>query len=289
MEQPLIDLTELICDSINSIFFKFFSSIDNTIYSNLDSILFINSDITNNLKFQQFFGTDSSNGLLIIVNSLIIGLVLFYVLKFVVSHLIYNKVDSPYQFIFKCIIFISCANSSFWICKQAINLVSIVTQLIQDIGYNVTGYEIKFSTLINNINSALYTSLQLFDIFTFDGILKFCSCLGIIYILIVYSIRYIMCIILILISPFAFLSLVNNKLDGFFKSWLKQYMEVLFIQIFVSLILITSFCVDFSYSDILSKINYISTLFIISKCNTNIKSIFSNIYNYSNNKLNDII
>ena len=78
MEEQTLDLTQLICDSINSIFFKFLSSIDNTIYSNLDNILFINSDITNNLKFQQFFGTESSNGLLIIVKCLIIGLVLYY-------------------------------------------------------------------------------------------------------------------------------------------------------------------------------------------------------------------
>ena len=289
MEQPLIDLTELICDSINSIFFKFFSSIDNTIYSNLDSILFINSDITNNLKFQQFFGTDSSNGLLIIVNSLTIVLVLFYALNFVVSHLIYNKVDSPYQFIFKCIIFISCANSSFWICKQAINLVSIVTQLIQDIGYNVTGYEINFSTLINNINSALYTSLQIFDIFTFDGILKFCYCLGIIYILLVYSIRYIMCIILILISPFAFISLVNNRFDGFFTGWLKQFLSLLFAQIFVSIVLVVGFCIDFTAGNVLSKLTYFALIAIIAKCHYNVKSIFSDIHNYSNNKLKDLI
>lgn len=289
MEEQTLDLTELICDSVNSIFFKFFSSIDNSICSNLDNILFINSDMLNNFKFQQFFDENSPNNLLIIVNILIIGIVSFYAINYVVAHLIYSKVDSPYQFIFKCIIFISCSYSSFWLCSQAISFTSLITDIIKDIGYNITGNNINFATLIDSINSNLYTSLQIFDIFTFDGLIKFVFSIITVYILFIFSVRYIMCMFLILISPFAFLSLVNNKLDGFFKSWLKQYMEVLFIQIFVSLILITSFCVDFSYSDILSKINYISTLFIISKCNTNIKLIFSNIYNYSNNKLNDII
>lgn len=289
MEEQTIDLTELICDSINTIFFKFFSSIDNTIYTNLDNILFINSNITNNLKFQQFFGTDSHNGLLIIVNSLIIGLVLFYVLNFAVSHLIYTKVDSPYQFIFKCIIFISCAYSSFWICTQVINFVALVTDIIREIGKSITGYEISFSTLTENINSALYTSLQIFDIFTFDGIIKFCTSVATAYILIIYSIRYVMCMLLILTSPFAILSLVNNNLDGFFKGWLKQFLELLLIQILVTIVLVIGFCVDFYSGDLLSKLTYLAITIIIAKCHYNVKSFFKEFYNYSNNKLKDVI
>lgn len=289
MEEQALDLTELISDSINSIFFKLFSSIDNTIYSNLDNILFINSDITNNFKFQQFFDDTSKNNLLIIVNSLIIGLVLFYVLNYAIAHLIYSKVDSPYQFIFKCVIFISCSYSSFWLCTQAIKFTSLLTDITRELGYNITGYEINFSTLIDNINSTLYTSLQIFDIFTFDGLLKFSFSLIITYILIIFSIRYIMCMFLVLMSPFAFISLVNNKFDGFFKGWLNQFLEVLFMQIFISFILIISFCIDFSHSDILSKLTYLASLIIITRCKTNIKAIFNNIYNYSNNKLKDIV
>ena len=289
MEEQTLDLTQLICDSINSIFFKFLSSIDNTIYSNLDNILFINSDITNNLKFQQFFGTESSNGLLIIVKCLIIGLVLFYVLNFAISHLIYTKIDSPYQFIFKCIIFIACSNSSFWICNQAIKFVSLINDIIREIGYNVTGCEISFTTLVDNINSTLYTSLQIFDIFTFDGFLKFCTSILITYIFLIYSIRYIMCMILILISPFAFISLVNNRFDGFFTGWLKQFLSLLFAQIFVSIVLMIGLCIDFSVSNILSKLTYFALIVIIAKCNYYIKSIFSDIHNYSNNKLKDLI
>ena len=289
MEEQTLDLTELICDSINSIFFKFFSSIDNTIYSNLDSILFINSDITNNLKLQQFFGDNSTNGLLIIVNSLIIGLVLFYILNFTVSHLIYTKVDSPYQFIFKSIIFIGCSYSSFWICSKTIKFTSLITDLIKKIGQGITGYEISFTNLIDNINSSLYTSLQILDIFSFDGLLKFCTTLITIYILIFFSIRYITCILLILMSPFSFLSLVNNTFDGFFKGWIKEFLELLFTQLIVSLLLVISFCIDFNSENIISKISYFSLLLLIAKCRLKTKSIFSELFKYSNNKLKDIV
>lgn len=289
MEEQTLDLTEIICDSLNSIFFKLFSSIDNTIYSNLDNILFIDSGITNNLKFQQFFGDTPTSGLLIIVNCLIIGLVSFYVLNFVVSHLIYTKVDSPFQFFFKCIIFISCSYSSFWLCRQAINFVALITDIIREIGYSITGYEIGFSSLIDNVNSALYTSLQIFDIFTFDGILKFCTSIASTYILIIYSVRYLMCMLLILISPFAILSLINNNFDGFFKSWLKQFLSLLFTQILASLVLVIGFCMDFYSGDLLSKLSYLAITIIIAKCHYNVKYFFKEFYNYSNNKLKDII
>lgn len=168
METETLNLTTLICDSLNSIFFKFFSSIDNTAYSVLDDILFLDSDIVSGSKFQQIFGTDSTNGLLLLANSLIFGIVLFYILRFALSHLIYSKIDSPYQFIFKCIIFIACMNSSLWICEKIINFVSLVSDSICEIGYLINGSEITFSNLINNINSALYTEIETFNIFSFD-------------------------------------------------------------------------------------------------------------------------
>lgn len=289
METQTINLTSLICDSLNTIFFKFFSSIDNTIYSTLDDILFINSDIVNNSKFQQIFGTNSSNGILLIANSLIIGIVIFYILNFAISHLIYSKINSPYQFIFKCIIFIACMNSSLWICEQIINLVSILSDSICEIGYMINGFEINFSTLINNINSSLYPSLENFDIFSFDGILKLCTTAGILYILFVYSIRYIMCKVLVLLSPFAFISLINNHSDGFFKGWLKQFLITLFMQIFVALVLVLGFSLEFYSGDTLSKLIFFAIIAVIAKCNYSVKEIFSHIYNYTHHKLKDFI
>ena len=183
METETLNLTTLISDSLNSIFFKFFSSVDNTILSTLDSVLFITPDIITNSKFQTIFGTDSTNGFLLIANSLILGIIIFYVLRFVTSHLIYSKIDSPYQFIFKSIIFIACMNSSLWICEKIIYLVSLLSDAIREVGYFITGNEITFSNLINNINSSVYSPVENFNIFSIDGILKLITTIGIIYIL----------------------------------------------------------------------------------------------------------
>ncbi len=289
METETIHLTSLICDSLNTICFKIFSSIDNTVYSNLDSILFINSDMINNNKFQQFLGTDCNSGLLLLANSLILGILIFYILHFTVSHLIYSKIDSPYQFLFKSVIFITCMYSSLWICEGLIHLFSMITDYIREIGYSITGSEITFSNLINTIHSNLYPSIENFTIFSFDGILKMCVTIGMIYILLSYSVRYILIKILILISPFAFISLVCNRFDGFFKGWLKQLLCLLFMQIFVAIVIVLGFCLDFSASDILSKLLYFAIITIIAKCHYNVKEIFAHIFEFSHNQLKNII
>ncbi len=258
-------------------------------YSNLDSILFIHSDILQDMNFQKMFGTDSSNGLLLLANSLIFGILLFYALKFAISHLTYSKIDSPYQFIFKCIIFVACMNSSLWLCEKLIEFISFISDFINKLGNSITGYEINFSTFINYINSALYSTLETFDIFSFDGLLKILSTFGFLYIFLSYSVRYIMCKILVLLSPFAFLTLIHNQLDGFFKGWLKQFLILLLMQIFVSIVLTLGFCLSIYAGNSLFKIFYLAILVIIARCNYYLKEIFSHIYKFSKNQLNDFI
>ena len=289
METQTLNLTDLICDSLNSIFSKFFSSIDNTTYSVLDDILFLDSSIISEPKFQQLFGTDSTNGLLLLANSLIFGVVLFYIIKFALSHLIYSKIDSPYQFIFKCIIFICCMNSSFWICEKILDLTKLISDGICEIGFSITGSQISFSGLMDKINSALYLSPETFSIFSFDGILKLFTTLGILYILLTYSVRFIMGKLLILLAPFAFLALINNQFDGFFKTWLKQFLMTLSMQIFVAIVLVLGFSLDFSLGDTLSKLLYFAIIAVITKSNFSMRDFFAEMFQYSQNKLKDFV
>ena len=289
MEDATLNLSELICNSLNMIFFKIFSSIDNTIYSLLDNILFINPDFVNNLKFQQIFGNSSTNGLLLIANSLIFGFLIFYILNFTLSHLIYLKVDSPYQFLFKSLIFVACINSSMWICEKCIYFTSIITDSILEIGHSINGTDMSFANLIDTITSNIYSPIENFDIFSLDGILSLCSTLGISYILIIYSVRFIMCKVTVLMSPFAFASLITNQTDGFFKGWLNQFLILLFMQIFVATVLVIGFSLDFYAGDTLSKLIYLAIIIVIAKCNYSVKNMFKFIYNYSHNTLKKFI
>lgn len=289
MEGQTLNLTTLICDSLNHIFFKLFSSIDNTIDSTLDDILFIRSDMIENSNFKQLFGTDTNNGLLLIANSLIFGILLFYAFRFALSHLTYSKIDSPYQFLFKCIIFIVCMNSSFWICEKVIDFIALLSDSIFELGNSLTGHHINFSNLISQINSALYPSSETFDLFSLNGILKIISSIGILYILLAFCVRYIFCKILVLLAPFAFISLISNHFDGFFKAWFKQFLILLFLQIVVSLVLVLGFTLEFHAENTLSKLTLVATILAIAKCNVPVKKLLSHLYQHSQNNLKDFI
>ena len=272
-----LNITEIIIKTINDIFSQIFSSIDNNIYSVFDEIIFITPKITTNNSFQKILGTTSYDGILLICNSLVLGFIIYYAITYLLSHLTYSKVDTPKQFLFKCIIFISIMNSSLWICEEIISLISIITTSLSDICYNLFGFTISFSGFIDNINKNIYLSDQSFSILSFDGIIKSFTSFGLINLLFTYSLRYIMIQIFILISPFAFLSLIISSSEWFFKIWLKSFLSLLFVQILVSIILLFSYSIDITQNSIFSKILYIGVLYALTRANLYIKELFGGI------------
>lgn len=277
MEQETINLTQTIFNSLNELFSQLFSSIDNSIYSVLDQIIFIKPDIISNSAFEQILGTSSSSGLLLICNSLILGFILYYAINYLISHLTYSKIDSPKQFIFKAIIFIAIMNSSLWICEQIINIISLITLAIHNIGDSLFHSTIDFSHFIDNINKSLYISGNNFNIFSFDGIIKSFTSFGLINLVFTYSLRYIMIEIFVLISPFAFLSLITNTSDWFFKIWIKSFLSLLFVQILISLIVLLAFSVELTQSTTISKFLYIGIIYALTKANNYMKELFGGI------------
>ena len=76
--ENITDVTQIIINTINTIFENLFASIDNNLYSVLDDITFISSDILTDKNFEKIFGTSTSNGILLIANSLLFGFLLYY-------------------------------------------------------------------------------------------------------------------------------------------------------------------------------------------------------------------
>ena len=109
------NVTTIIIETINTILQNLFSSIDNSLYSILDDITFISSDIINDSYFEKILGTSSSNGVLLIANSLLFGFILYYSIMYIFSHFTYKQIESPTQFVFKCVIFCICINSSYFL------------------------------------------------------------------------------------------------------------------------------------------------------------------------------
>ena len=285
MEQESINLTGIISNSLNELFSQMFSTIDDSIYTLLDEIIFITPRILSNSNFQNLLGNSSSEGLLLICNSLVLGFTIYYSINYLISHLTYSRIDSPKQFIFKTIIFIAIMNSSLWICEQIINIISLVTTSILSLGESIFKSKINFSNFIDNINQTLYISGTEFNIFSFDGIIKSFTTFGFINLIFTYSLRYIMIQIFILISPFAFLSLITNSSEWFFKVWLKTFISLLLIQILISLILLLSFTINITQDTTISKLLYIGIIYALVRSNSYMKELFGGISTTVNTNL----
>ena len=271
------NITETIINTINTIFNNLFSSIDNNIYSLLDNITFINTDILNNTSIEKIFGSTSSNSIILIANSLLIGFCIYYCIKLLFSHFSYIDLEKPYNFIFKLLIFGVCINCSYFICEQLISINYLISESILDVGKNVFNTTISFDNLILKLNSIISVEESSFNIFSVDGILKSFVSIGLFNLVFSYSLRYVLIKVFILISPFAFLSLINNSTSWFFKTWLKSLLGLLLLQSFIALILLIIFSLDFNSNDLLSKFIYIGGIFALSKANSYIRELIGGI------------
>lgn len=277
MNSSSVNITEIIANSINSLFSNLFSSIDNNIYLILDEITFINTDIFNDLFFTKIFGTNSYSGLLLICNSLLISFIIFYCIKLIYSHLTFTTIEKPFQFLFKLLIFGILMNSSLFICEQIININSLISLSIREIGENIFNTNINFTEIIKKINTVIVIGNTDFNLFSMDGIIKSFLSFELINLLFTYSLRYILVKIFILISPFAFLSLISNTSNWFFKSWFRGFFALLIIQSFVSIILLIIFSINIESNNTLLKLLYLSSLYALTKANIYIKELVGGI------------
>lgn len=269
-------ISTLISTTINEMFYKIFSSIDNSIYSALDDFTFIDSDILNDAYFDEIFGLSSRNGILLIANSLVFGYLLYYAFKLLLSNLGVTVVERPGQFILKIIIYAICMNFSLFICNEIIYIISMISSAIRQVGENLFNTKICFSELITELNCVISVNENL-DIFSLDGIIKSLVSIGLLNLVITYAVRYVLIKIFVLLSPFAILSLCNKNTSVLFNSWIKSFLSLLLVQVFVSIILLLIFSLDISSTNTFSKFILIGAIFILIKANSYIKEMLGGI------------
>lgn len=271
------NITQVIIDTINSLLNTLFSSIENSVYETLDDLAFIGTDILDNTIFQKLFGYHYDNGLLIIANSLLLAVCLYYCFKLVYSHFTGIQIERPYQFVFKLLIFGIFINCSYFICEMFIYFTSLISDAIRSIGSNILGEEISFSSLISSLNSVVTVDSTSLNVFSLDGILQSLISISFINLLFTYSLRFIMVKVLILIMPFALLTLINSSTAWFFKAWLKIFLSLLFIQPFISITLLIVFALDFTGTDIMSKVLCIGAIYALIRANTYVQHFIGGI------------
>jgi len=283
------NITQIIIDTINTILGNLFSSIDNNLYSILDDITFINSDILKDKNFENIFGTSTSNGILLIANSLLLGFLLYFAIKYLISHFTFSNVEQPHSFLIKLIICGICMNFSYFLLTYFLDIFSNITLAIRSLGETLFNKEICFSELILTINSNISVNTTSVDVFSLDGLIKSILSFSLLNLVFSYSFRYILIKVFVLIAPFAILSNCLNSTSWFFKSWIKNLFSLLFIQIIVSIILLILFSMNFSSGNLAIKFIYVGGLFALIKANSFVRdlvggvstTISQNVHNFS--------
>jgi len=279
-------ITNIIINTINTILGNLFSSIDNSLYSVLDDITFVSSDILESAYFQKILGISASSGILIIANSLLLGFLLYFSIKYLLSHFYSMEIESPHQFIFKLIFFGIAMNYSYFIIGQFLDIFSNITLSIRNLGENIFHTEICFSSLINKINSTIGINTPIINIFSVDGLIKSTLSMSLLSLIFSYSLRYVMIKVFALLSPFAILSLSLNSTSWFFKSWFKNLFSLLLIQVIVSLVLLILFSMDFSSDDLLIKFIYIGAIYALIRVNTFVREFIGGISTFISHPVN---
>ena len=286
MEETQINITQTIMNAINGLFESVFSSIDNNVYDLLDDLAFINNDIFNDSFFEKIFGTSSTNGLLLIANSLLVAFALYYCIKLFYSTYLCSQVENPYQFVFKLLLFGAVMNSSYFIVEQIVSINSLVSSSICGVGKDVFNIEVSFSSLIQSLNSIISINQSTFNIFSFDGLIKGFVSISLFNLVFSYSLRYVMLKVFLLITPFSFLSLLNQSTAWFFKTWFKALFSLLITQSLIALILLIAFSIQASSSNLFSKILYIGTIYALIRANSYVRQLIGGISTDVSNNLN---
>ena len=265
------NMSQVVIDTINKIFSELFKSIDTNLFKILDDLTFINSNIIEDKYFGKIFGSSATTGILLIANSLLIGFILYYAVKYLTSNFTFSKIENPVQFIFKLIIFGIAMNSSFFILQQILNINFYICEAIRSIGEDLFKQNISFSNLIETIDSNLNITADNLNIFSVDGLIKGTTTISLVNLVTIYALRFVTVKILILISPFAILSLCLENTAFFFKLWIRNLFSMLFIQIIVALILLILFSINYNSNDLMTKFIYIGGIYCLLKANSFVK------------------
>lgn len=271
------EITSIIIETINTILGNLFASIDNNLYTILDDIIFISSDIIHDSYFEKILGTSASNGILLISNALLFGFLLYYAVKYLFSHLTFSQVESPIQFVFKAVIFGTIINFSFFFMEQILDLLSMITLAIRNIGEILFNKNICFSELILIINNNIAIDSTALNIFSLDGIIKATLSTSLLALVFTYSFRYILIKVFILLTPFAILSLLLNSSSWFFRAWLRCVFSLLFMQIIVAIVLLIMFSLDYSSTELFSKFIYIGGILTLIKIDSFVREFLGGI------------
>ena len=268
-----VNIGDVILETINNLCGSLFSSIDKNIMPELDRLLFLDTDIIKNTRLERIVGTNLNTGLLVLANSLLTAFVIYYAIRRFTAFYLGNEVESPYQFLVKTFIIAILVTASLALCSTTVSFTSEISDFICELGHNVTGQTISFQTMIKKLSTSKHDE---FNMFSFEGILTSMISISSFSLMLAFAFRYILTKVLIMLSPFAILCLINKSTSGLFRSWLKSFFSLLLIQVIISIIMVLVFTIiKEDDSSMFSKLMLLGSTFALIKSNQFVKEFIN--------------
>lgn len=260
-----------ILNSLNIISEKLFKSVEGQVYIVLDKIVNIKPDILNEEPLKSIFLEGKLNGVIVVANSFILFYITYYVFTQLMSMYNGKKAENAYLFVMKIIVVFVLVNNSYFICSMFLEVLDAFNNAILQLGESVAKQAVSFERLKESILSI--DDFMKNDLLSLNGLIKGVISFGIITILINFSIRYVTIIFLIIISPFAIMSISGAISLGFFKTWLRMFITNMSIQIVVNLLLIIPLVYK-ETGDLMYKIILVGTIYLMYKITEFTRELF---------------
>lgn len=268
-----MDATSII-NSINTIAEKIFKSVEKDVFKNLDILVNISPKILKEEPLNKIFTEDLNSNIILLISSFIILFAISYIVSRMI--LLYNgeQQTSVFKFILRvgvCTIF---SISSFYLMETLLNINSLFTSVIANIGEDITHEKICFNSLreiVIDLNKYMGE-----DFLSLDGMIKGVISFGAVTLLLHFSIRYTTVIFLILISPITIMFASSDITYDIFSSWLKMLLINLFIQNIVVIIIIIPLGFK-KINTVMFKIVLVGVIYLLYRINGFSREILGNI------------
>lgn len=268
-----MEVTNII-NAINTIAEKIFKSVEGEVFKSLDDLLIINEKILDKGPLKVLFVKNDDEGLMVLAMSFVIFFLIYYIIARTIAMYNGENVDNIFKYIIRVIICVICSASSLFLIEQILNINGLLTEVIANIGKELTGEKICFDSLREVVlNLDEYMSQEALSI---DGIIKGVISFGATTILITFAIRYVTLIFLILVSPIAIMFAASGATYGVFKSWVKMLCVNLFVQNVVVIILMIPLSVK-DVDDDLFKIILVGSIYLLYRINNFSREFLGNI------------
>ena len=265
-----------IISTINTVAEKIFSSVEGELYPLLDKIVVIAPNILKQEPLKNMFFENKSVAMTLVAMSFITFFVLYFAFSRIVSMYSGEETESLWKSIVQIIVFAIFTSTSYYICKEILNLNYLFTEVIKSSLEDVIGKDVSFANLkeaITDLNKYMSS-----DFISIDGMIKGLISFGTVSLVLNFSIRYVNVIFLLLVSPIAFMMGASQLTRGLLNTWLKLLVTNLLTQE-VTIIIISIPLAFKEVNSIMFKIVLVGTIYMLYKLNNLTRELFANISN----------